>query len=835
MCRRCFFWTLPTIIAFSGPMEAAPPLEVRVGLLAYGDFRREVQDYDRLFAELSRTSAAPVRFRLASGTYADILHWLDRGQIDIAIVTSGIVAQECGAGREEGGQPRCRYLATLLRPPAPSPPDSDDRGQRGPNDRYRPVCVVRTDSPLRSIDDLQQAIGAGRAELIFVDPLSISGRIAVEYAMRQRGIRATADQVTFSYSHSNSLRLLLDENARARRVAFVWDGALGEVPEAAGRVRRLPFPELDQLWIPQDAVIARPGFEQAEMIRSLLTTALPERFRHLDDWQDRYGTVGRWMAGAMRRTTHSASRFRCRNWERYCCNTRGPSRGRRGWRWSSPAEARSALQVGAVAALEEELARLRQQYPATQLDIGLVIGTSGGAINALPVALGASTTEPGRAAFRAAWMGLDQRAIVRPAPLVRANIGLWFALLQTVLVLWWVKRRWPNDANRRARARSRALLFLGITEIALGCLPFTPWRFLGTNHVLHHAWLWCTFGVDWSAWALLALGAASVAGSRYPSVWPARLTGLRRWVRPAVWAGLLGLPLVQLLTVLFFEQTLSRGSGIERALSEQFPRLIDAHLKASGLPPMNLPAGLQAGERLQAVGRQVLERRLLKRNLVITASCLAQSTTDLPSDLYFYAQADPSQPPPPFGARGISLAGQPSLLLDAIMGSGSIYPVFPPRTVHDFPGAGQWVDLVDGGFAHNSPVEAAALWGATHVILIQASPPEHVERRNFVENASAAFSYLYDQAQRVDAQSKEHLVVFTLAPQPPHLCVLDFADNLIDGAITKGYQEARGAGADGGPGRRSFRKELGEPVFLEPGRSETPAQGASRRRSLLCD
>jgi len=55
---------------------------------------------------------------------------------------------------------------------------------------------------------------------------------------------------------------------------------------------------------------------------------------------------------------------------------------------------------------------------------------------------------------------------------------------------------------------------------------------------------------------------------------------------------------------------------------------------------------------------------------------------------------------------------------------------------------------------HNSPVEAAALWGATHIILIQASPPERVEHRNFLENASAAFNHLYDQAQRVDAQSK---------------------------------------------------------------------------------
>jgi hypothetical protein len=80
---------------------------------------------------------------------------------------------------------------------------------------------------------------------------------------------------------------------------------------------------------------------------------------------------------------------------------------------------------------------------------------------------------------------------------------------------------------------------------------------------------------------------------------------------------------------------------------------------------------------------------------------------------------------------------------------------------------------------------------------------------------SAAFSHLYEQAQRVDAQSKQHIVVFTLAPRPPHLCVLDFSDNLIDRSIAKGYDEARGKTTDGEPSGRSFRKELGEPMFLE--------------------
>jgi len=46
--------------------------------------------------------------------------------------------------------------------------------------------------------------------------------------------------------------------------------------------------------------------------------------------------------------------------------------------------------------------------------------------------------------------------------------------------------------------------------------------------------------------------------------------------------------------------------------------------------------------------------------------------------------------------------------------------------------------------------------------------------------------------------------------------VLDFADNLIDLAITKEYREARGEMPGGEPARRTIRKELDEPTFLEP-------------------
>ncbi len=61
----------------------------------------------------------------------------------------------------------------------------------------------------------------------------------------------------------------------------------------------------------------------------------------------------------------------------------------------------------------------------------------------------------------------------------------------------------------------------------------------------------------------------------------------------------------------------------------------------------------------------------------------------------------------------------------------------------------------------------------------------------------------------LDARSRGRVTVFSLSPEPPHICVLDFADNLVAASIERGYRDA---GMSASPTAR-FRKELGEPVF----------------------
>ena len=183
---------------------------------------------------------------------------------------------------------------------------------------------------------------------------------------------------------------------------------------------------------------------------------------------------------------------------------------------------------------------------------------------------------------------------------------------------------------------------------------------------------------------------------------------------------------------------------------------------------------------------------LLARDLVLTGSVLGERGIDLPSDLYFWASAGRTTVQPAFGARGVAPANRPEMLLDALIGSGAIYPVFPARVLRDFPRTGQATEIVDGSFAHRSPVEAAVLWGATHIILIQADPDERVPRGSFGSNVSAALTLLYDQAQLTDDRTKNQAMLFTLAPRPPHIGLLDFAGNLIADSLAKGYREVRG-------------------------------------------
>lgn len=812
--------TIYCLASLLSALASAPsdtePIDIRVGIVAYEDFQEEYIQFESIFAEFSRRDPG-MRFKLAVGTYGHVLHWLDRQQIDIAILTPGVFA---GLLTSDNGnwKPRlCEYLATVQLPAATSRWASKQRRETAFANSYQSVCLVAADSPIKTLDDVREMASRNELEFLFVHPLSVSGRAVPMEALRRAGIHTDGTPCRFTYSHSQSIRMLTDLTATHPRITFAWDDAAGLNPQLEAGVRRLAFPELEQIAIPHDVVVARTGFPHSERFGRVLLTPSQEQQRYqfvqFDDWPTRYAKVHDWLdkAGGL-----SAAR----EGERIAFNEIGhlllqyarshPNRPRLALVLSGGG-AKCSYQVGAVAAIESQMAQLRRENPEYPIDIELVVGTSGGAINSLPVAMGIPGTDEGQQAMYDTWTALNQCEIIRPPLIIRIYMGLWFALLQTAVVVGSV-RLLVKDENRRGWAFAAIYTSLAGLEVLLGYFAPTPWHLLGTNHVLHHLWLWFSFGVKASAWFLFAIGVGALLLQAYRARRGEHIRLPRRFKRTVLATGLLGLPLLQVITIAAFEETLSGGEGVEAALVYKFPRLMNRYLTAEHSLPLEVDPEDSRRERLQDISRQIISRDLLQRDLVITGSCLDQSSHELPSDLYFYAPADRSSQVQPYGERGVSLRDHPQILLDVIMGSGSIYPLFPARRIDDIPRAGEEIELVDGGFAHNSPVEAAVLWGATHILLIDVMARGGVKRGNFLQNTTSSVRHLHRQAQLLDARSREKVTIFSLSPEPPHICIIDFADNLVRQSIEQGYRDAD-IDATGNTPR--FLKEIGQPVFRE--------------------
>jgi hypothetical protein len=177
------------------------------------------------------------------------------------------------------------------------------------------------------------------------------------------------------------------------------------------------------------------------------------------------------------------------------------------------------------------------------------------------------------------------------------------------------------------------------------------------------------------------------------------------------------------------------------------------------------------------------------------------------TDLYFVYKVGPNPHLPQNlqkDNRFVSLRDpdNASILLDAVIGSGSIFPAFEPRQLSGVKrimdkDVTRNVSIIDGGFVHNSPIEAAVKLDATHIIVIEASPASGPkEQVNLLNNSVAAFNHLFTQAQLLDARSRRQAEIYTLQPTvpsadgSPFLCTLDFGKNFIDRAIKWGHDDA---------------------------------------------
>ena len=101
-------------------------------------------------------------------------------------------------------------------------------------------------------------------------------------------------------------------------------------------------------------------------------------------------------------------------------------------------------------------------------------------------------------------------------------------------------------------------------------------------------------------------------------------------------------------------------------------------------------------------------------------------------------------------------------------------------------------------------------------------------KKNVLAYEAGVFGHDGDNArsaQLTDVRTKERAMLFNLAPRPPHIGLLDFASNLINASLDKGYREVRGEDDRGAPQPPPFRKEVGLPHFVL---LATPEGDASR-------
>jgi predicted acylesterase/phospholipase RssA len=874
-----------------------PPIEVRLGFVAnvYAVSVRQARSYQQLFDLVPAEGKRPFRAQVAFGSSGEVLSWLDSGRIDLAVLSPTMYAEVLRV--DPSGRPLhagCRYLATEGLPPAPDYEwISSDRKQKGRyHFSYRAACLVPRESDLNSFADLKTAFATGGLEFLFVGPLSESGHLAPRHALLEKaGLRIPKDRIRYTCSPLVSLEILANwrkGDGGKVPVAFVFDET--EMPRSVRDRARKPFKRVkdvpglddDEYLIPQNVWVAGPRFGYADKLKTFLQGHKNKTFGGAHDFADReddaedrdgYRRVSQW-ASDLNVTPDKPQFVTLDEIHLLLAHYRSEYAANESPRLAlvlSGGGAKCSYQAGVLEVVEQKLGD----------DIGLVVGTSGGALNAVPVALGVTAKHPGRLADT--WLKLDLTDLARPSVLACALIGLWVACLVLFLVgsarlasSYW---SWPGGLL----GVIPALLVLLAALLALFLLAWVSCEWIDRQDSLRYPQILLSFGYGKLVTAVaLALGvllwwagahptlAASLgakrnalrarwqAGGWPPAKWlcalPLAVAWLALWlaqwavrglwkadtalrqhpilVRSTLTAAAFGLlPVLTLLSLLYWSgETLFQESDMERAFAIHFEELTRGEVGSPDADPGALPEVLLP-ELSQRIVKKIKENPR-KRDLVITGSALAAPEGG-ESDRYFYIPAAGGRlsqlktgnavEASPFGARGVDLTDQgtdydyPKLLLRVVRGSGTIYPGFPPVTIKNFPANDRSVRLIDGGFAHNSPVEAAVEWGATHIVLIEASPKSEREKgkeqgaarsdlNNLVQTSEEAFQYLFDQAQLLDVRSRKKVAIFVLRPNPQnYLGTMDFSRGKIREAIETGRSDAAGA---------RFEWQYGEPHFL---------------------
>jgi len=792
-------------------------LNLRVGIHVYasdGALKgEELERYRSLFREVAAYArlnyGRPVYIQAAAGSYADIYDWCKHDMIDLAVVTAGVYSM-----LKENTGDQWTYLCTM------GQGDTRDRFEYGIN------CVVHQDSKLAKLDDVLGQFKAGNLDIYLVSELSTSGGVFPRAYLKEKGLELQREDIVFTGSHSNCLEELvrppeqvafvertnsqtvqqqaLEPIPAREKIAFVWDGAFQEGRDEKNLpIRPLPLEGLDSIRIPESAMIVRTAIYEEN---PFFFNSIVERddFEPLADFERKYQRIYQWRSEfeEQQPADEEASGWTklFDHFVRYKTET---GEAPRIALVLAGGGAKCAYQVGVAQVLEQKFREFREAkaLEPPECEISLVVGTSGGAINALPVAMGTYNSPTGVETIKTVWSGLDARDILLPEMAVRVGVGVTISFASSLLVLLGIRLRWRGKRlfphERRARVAVFAFLTIGGVLLAWWLVSrMTGWRLpwgvlLGNSYNLYALWaivgssiwlvgflllvaggvIWCIDRKNRQAGGYLALSAAK---AREVIAWLTLISIL------------LGSPIVLMAASHF-----SEARGLERTIARAARELINERLASRGQPKVDIVDLHGLSETILAP-----DHNLLEKDLIITATVLPEPDQQFgESDIYLFAEANRHgrgsiEFEKNFDNRFIDLeqGHRRKLLIDAVLGSGAVFPFFPPRTLKDCPRHGVSLHLVDGSFGHHIPIEAAVRWGATHILIVDPSPAEKElcfrNDRSLFENSQVALGHLFEQAQKVDRQAHRKLtterkppLLFTVNPEKTkhHISLLSFA------------------------------------------------------------
>lgn len=901
------------------------PEVVTVGITDYAKVEGSYDRYEGLFKTLTQTANRdrPVTFKFAIGGYKEVLDWFNNGTIDVAILSAMPVAQLLSsAGLKELAKIKRAYIGDVSvagkyskSARIQSVQELFENGHPPDPFHYTAGCItLKSDTELQTIDDLKRLWQQRKVEFLFVRPYSMSGYVAPLAALRKHGIDPRPGEWKFTYEHQNSLEELRKEFEEQNgapvkhKVAFVLDATIyTPAKKDPGQIfKRVKISELDNSKIPREIVLANyhlesetldsaEGFENkfekakaimAELFRNRRdgkliqpTSAAPSNANgpgtliswrtRSDSWTEDFSDSQAAIA-QVKLPKELLYRTTLDELFKDLAAAASANLSPRLALVLSGGGAKCAYQAGAIIQIEkklQEINRKQKEKSKPTIDINLVVGTSGGAINALLVATGVTSDDNAESELLKMWGGFRQQEFIRPSRRFNLIFGLCFGLLQALLIAvavflfgrqtmnWgmtflvlilvaigevaaarYFHRSWQSilwllliqlifvlfiiatvflvdylvDVARKmlkARAKSSAspaidheslakeddlrrwrrltiVLMLAVSLLELFIAKSTGLEDrisrLSDSHWIEHGWmllvLVCNFAFPYPL--LIGILMALIG----TVLWRSFDWGQRR--EPLVWlmtSILLATGALLLLDALFRGGSLSKFEGIEEAFVEKVPALIRNTIRPD-FPSSQ--SGATSG-RLEDVSRQIMRENspLMQRDLIITTSRLpiletaidAEVINGLPDDLYFYFRANHDEKlAPPLDSRFVPFKYNPEKVLDVVIGSSTIYPIFPSRKLSNVrfgtdeamsKETAKELRIVDGGFIHNIPLQAATLWKASHIISIEASPiPRQVQPEHFWDNAMTAFNYLFTQAQRTDQLSRGGAETFELRP-----------------------------------------------------------------------